>query len=112
MTDVGNGRCYETDDDERYHKAKKLAEDSVEGEERSDAASLKKLPKITPSRMARMILAKSGILILFISFVLLFACKGTIFLTKSQFLYKKMPSCLSAEGHKLIILVQLVLSNE
>lgn len=36
MTDVGNGWCYETDDDERYHKAKKLAEDSVEGEERSD----------------------------------------------------------------------------
>ena len=48
------------------------------------AASLNKLPKITPSRMARMILAKSGILILFMSFVLLFACKGTIFLTNLQ----------------------------
>ena len=35
VTDVGNGWCYETDDDERYHKAQKLAEDAVEGEKRS-----------------------------------------------------------------------------
>lgn len=36
MTDVGNGWRNETDDDERYHKAQKLAEDAVEGEKRSD----------------------------------------------------------------------------
>ncbi len=48
------------------------------------AASLKKLPKITPNRMAMMILANSGILILFISVVLLFVCKGTAFLTIFQ----------------------------
>lgn len=48
------------------------------------AASLKKLPKITPNRMAMMILAKSGILILFIFVKLLFVCKGTIFLTFFQ----------------------------
>ena len=43
MTDVGNGWCYETDDDERYHKAKKLAEDSVEGEERSDGCFIEEI---------------------------------------------------------------------
>ena len=43
MSDIGNGWCYETNDDERYHKAKKLAEDSVEGEERSDGCFIEEI---------------------------------------------------------------------
>ena len=43
MTDVGNGWCYETDDDERYHKAQKLAEDAVEGEKRSDGRFIEEI---------------------------------------------------------------------
>ena len=43
VTDVGNGWCYETDDDERYHKAQKLAEDAVEGEKRSDGSFIEEI---------------------------------------------------------------------
>ena len=43
VTDVGNGWCYETDDDERYHKAQKLAEDAVEGEKRSDGRFIEEI---------------------------------------------------------------------
>ena len=43
MTDVGNGWRNETDDDERYHKAQKLAEDAVEGEKRSDGSFIEEI---------------------------------------------------------------------
>lgn len=43
MSDIGNGWCYETDDDERYHEAKKLAEDSVESEKRSDGCFIEEI---------------------------------------------------------------------
>lgn len=72
------------DDDERYHKAQKLAEDAVEGEKRSDGSFIEEIAEDYTNRMAMMILAKSGILILFIFVKLLFACKGTIFLTFFQ----------------------------
>ena len=43
VTDVGNGWRNETDDDERYHKAQKLAEDAVEGEKRSDGRFIEEI---------------------------------------------------------------------
>lgn len=43
MTDVGNGRCYETDDDKRYHETEKLAEDSIEGEKQSDGCFIEEI---------------------------------------------------------------------
>ena len=43
MTDVGNGWCNETDDDERYHKAQELAEDTIEGEECSDGRFIEEI---------------------------------------------------------------------
>ena len=43
MTNVGNGWCNETDDDERYHKAQKLAEDAVEGEECSNGSFIEEI---------------------------------------------------------------------
>lgn len=85
VTDVGNGWRNETDDDERYHKAQKLAEDAVEGEKRSDGSFIEEIAEDYTNRMAMMILAKSGILILFIFVKLLFVCKGTIFLTFSKY---------------------------
>ena len=84
VTDVCNGWRNETDDDERYHKAQKLAEDAVEGEKRSDGSFIEEIAEDYTNRMAMMILAKSGILILFIFVKLLFVCKGTIFLTFFQ----------------------------
>ena len=35
--------CYETDDDERYHKAQELAEDTIEGEECSDGSFIEEI---------------------------------------------------------------------
>ena len=85
MTDVGNGWCNETNDDERFIKPRNWLKIPLKVRNALTAASLKKLPKTTPKMMAMMILAKSGILILFIFVVLLFDCKGTFFLTKPQF---------------------------
>ena len=43
VTDVGNGWCNETDDDERYHKAQELAEDTIEGEECSNGSFIEEI---------------------------------------------------------------------
>ena len=35
MTDVGNSWSHQSDNDKRYHKAQKLTENTIEGEEKS-----------------------------------------------------------------------------
>ena len=41
IANVGNGWRHQSDDDQRYHKTQKLAEDTVEGKKRSDEGLIK-----------------------------------------------------------------------
>lgn len=45
MSDVGNGRCYKSDDDEWNHKSQKLAEDAIECEKQSDPSLCENIAK-------------------------------------------------------------------
>lgn len=85
VTDVGNGWRNETDDDERYHKAQKLAEDAVEGEKRSDGRFIEEIAEDYTQQDGNDDSCQEWHFDSFHIRKIAFACKGTIFLTFSKY---------------------------